>query len=188
MSLGFEPSRTVVLSFGFDEEASGLFVCPFKTRPFQGSKHQACKGAFELNKYLVAAFGQDSFAMLVDEGGMYIYLLLFASRSHERHPDGFSEQFGTPFAIPAIGEKGYFDTRLEVTTPGGHSSIPPEHTVSFPLCISPTEAYNHSLQEYWNSRYSPSSIRVKPFQTNHRTRQPCLWHDAMHVCARLADG
>lgn len=75
MSLGFEPSRTVVLSFGFDEEASGLFVCPFKTRPFQGSKHQACKGAFELNKYLVAAFGQDSFAMLVDEGGMYTFYL-----------------------------------------------------------------------------------------------------------------
>ncbi|KAL5537057.1 hypothetical protein ACEPAF_880 [Sanghuangporus sanghuang] len=88
----FRPSRKVVLAFGFDEEASGLF------------------GAYELNKHLEESYGPNSFAMLVDEG------------------DGFSKQHGATFAIPAIGEKGYFDVHVKVTTPGGHSSIPPAHT------------------------------------------------------------
>ena len=42
---------------------------------------------------------------------------------------GYSEQFGSVVAIPGITEKGYLDTRVTVTTPGGHSSIPPDHTV-----------------------------------------------------------
>ncbi|KAL5531518.1 hypothetical protein ACEPAG_4395 [Sanghuangporus baumii] len=92
LRLDFRPTRKVVLAFGFDEEASGLF------------------GAYELNKHLEETYGSDSFAMIVDEG------------------DGFSEQHGATFAIPAIGEKGYFDVHVEVTTPGGHSSIPPPHT------------------------------------------------------------
>src|SRR5579863_9678032 len=33
-------------------------------------------------------------------------------------------------AIPAIAEKGYMDVRVSVSTPGGHSSVPPPHTVS----------------------------------------------------------
>ncbi|KAI5124192.1 hypothetical protein M0805_005043 [Coniferiporia weirii] len=88
----FQPTRKVVLAFGFDEEVSGLY------------------GAHELGKYLEAAYGEDAFAMLVDEGG------------------GFSTQYGGVFAVPAVGEKGYFDTRVEVSSPGGHSSIPPLHT------------------------------------------------------------
>ncbi|EJD07406.1 carboxypeptidase S [Fomitiporia mediterranea MF3/22] len=92
LSINFRPSRKIVLTFGFDEEASGLF------------------GAHELNKHLEATFGHDSFAMLVDEG------------------DGFSEQHGALFAIPAIAEKGYMDTWIEVSTPGGLSSAPPTHT------------------------------------------------------------
>lgn len=44
---------------------------------------------------------------------------------------GFSEQYGTVFAVPGVGEKGYIDVRVEVTSPGGHSSVPPPHTVSF---------------------------------------------------------
>jgi Gly-Xaa carboxypeptidase len=31
-------------------------------------------------------------------------------------------------AVPAIAEKGGFDVRIDVHTPGGHSSIPPPHT------------------------------------------------------------
>lgn len=48
--------------------------------------------------------------MIVDEGG------------------GYHEEYGTVFAEPAVAEKGYFDTKLEVKSPGGHSSIPPAHT------------------------------------------------------------
>jgi acetylornithine deacetylase/succinyl-diaminopimelate desuccinylase-like protein len=42
---------------------------------------------------------------------------------------GFSEEFGAVIATPGVAEKGYFNVRLEVSSPGGHSSIPPAHTV-----------------------------------------------------------
>jgi len=49
---GFKPARTIVLSFGFDEEVSGT------------------RGAHELSEHLLSEYGEDSFAMLIDEGGM----------------------------------------------------------------------------------------------------------------------
>jgi Gly-Xaa carboxypeptidase len=49
---GFEPARTIVLSFGFDEEVSGT------------------RGAQALSEYLLSEYGEDGFAMLIDEGGM----------------------------------------------------------------------------------------------------------------------
>ncbi|KZS99903.1 uncharacterized protein LAESUDRAFT_59474 [Laetiporus sulphureus 93-53] len=48
--------------------------------------------------------------MLLNEGGVVL------------------EQCGGIFAFPAIAEKGYFDMRIEVNAPGGHSSVPPAHT------------------------------------------------------------
>lgn len=48
---GFKPARPIVLAFGFDEEASGLH------------------GASAIGKYLLDTYGEDAFAMLVDEGG-----------------------------------------------------------------------------------------------------------------------
>ncbi|KAF7348691.1 Carboxypeptidase S [Mycena venus] len=48
---GFTPARTVVLSFGFDEEVGGP------------------QGAGHLGPALLERFGPDSFAMVVDEGG-----------------------------------------------------------------------------------------------------------------------
>ncbi|KAJ7778399.1 carboxypeptidase S [Mycena metata] len=88
----FVPTRTVVLSFGFDEEASGA------------------QGAGHLAPALLKRFGPDSFAMILDEGG------------------GTAEQFGGLFALPSIAEKGFANVKIEVQTPGGHSSVPPEHT------------------------------------------------------------
>ncbi|KAI0731172.1 carboxypeptidase S [Earliella scabrosa] len=88
----FQPTRGVVLTFGFDEEASGLH------------------GASSLSKYLLNTFGENAFLMLVDEGG------------------GFAQEFDGVIATPAIAEKGYLDVRVEVTSPGGHSSVPPSHT------------------------------------------------------------
>jgi len=49
---GFAPARTIVLSFGFDEEVSGT------------------RGAQALSEYLLSQYGEDGFAMLIDEGGM----------------------------------------------------------------------------------------------------------------------
>jgi len=42
---------------------------------------------------------------------------------------GFEESFGSVVAFPAVVEKGYIDVHLSVASPGGHSSIPPKHTV-----------------------------------------------------------
>ncbi|KAF8159671.1 hypothetical protein B0H34DRAFT_704372 [Crassisporium funariophilum] len=89
---GFEPTRTVVLAFGFDEESSGF------------------QGAGLLGPALESIYGKNGFAMVVDEGA------------------GFMEQFGSVIASPGIAEKGLLNVRVEVTAPGGHSSIPPKHT------------------------------------------------------------
>ncbi|KAJ7742132.1 hypothetical protein DFH07DRAFT_44200 [Mycena maculata] len=88
----FAPTRTIVFSFGFDEEAGGYH------------------GAGHLGPALLERFGPNSFAMIVDEGS------------------GYTDQFGAIFAAPAIAEKGSVDVTIEVQTPGGHSSVPPEHT------------------------------------------------------------
>ncbi|KAJ6599934.1 hypothetical protein DFH09DRAFT_1129085 [Mycena vulgaris] len=59
----FAPTRTVVLSFGFDEEAGGYH------------------GAGHLGPALLERFGPDSFAMIVDEGSGYAenYGAIFAA-------------------------------------------------------------------------------------------------------------
>ncbi|KAG1860316.1 hypothetical protein DFJ58DRAFT_779286 [Suillus subalutaceus] len=67
-------------------------------------------GAAAIGKYLVKTYGEDSISMIVDEGGKY------------------SDLSGTVFATPAVAEKGYLDVRVDVLTPGGHSSRPPRHT------------------------------------------------------------
>lgn len=46
-------------------------------------------------------------------------------------PGKISEEYGGVFALPSVAEKGYIDVRLEVTSPGGHSSVPPSHTVGY---------------------------------------------------------
>ncbi|KAI0367042.1 carboxypeptidase S [Pilatotrama ljubarskyi] len=92
---GFEPERTFVWAYGFDEEASGV------------------QGAGHLATYLEETYGRNGIALILDEGG---------------------GAYGTPygddvvFAVPSLNEKGYLDVRIEVTTQGGHSSVPPKHT------------------------------------------------------------
>ncbi|KAF8826042.1 hypothetical protein HHX47_DHR6000409 [Lentinula edodes] len=46
------------------------------------------------------------------------------------YDEGYAENVkeGTIFALPGVSEKGYFDASIEILAPGGHSSIPPEHT------------------------------------------------------------
>jgi len=48
---------------------------------------------------------------------------------NEPYSAWFIQQFGSVVALPGIAEKGYLDVLVEVTAPGGHSSIPPAHTV-----------------------------------------------------------
>ncbi|KAI0741917.1 carboxypeptidase S [Daedaleopsis nitida] len=88
----FQPTRSLVLAFGFDEETSGLH------------------GASAIGEYLLKTYGENTFLLLVDEGG------------------GFAQEYDAVIATPGIAEKGYIDVRVEVTSPGGHSSVPPTHT------------------------------------------------------------
>jgi len=72
---------------------------------------------------------------------MRVVCFLFPLYMHESGLDnttsvaGFQELFGSVVALPAVAEKGYIDVQLSVASPGGHSSIPPEHTVGsiFPI-------------------------------------------------------
>jgi Gly-Xaa carboxypeptidase len=92
LDAGFQPKRTVVLSFGFDEECSGR------------------QGAGHLAPFLYDRYGKDGIAALVDEGA------------------GFMEAWGSVFAAPGTGEKGATDVQITIRMPGGHSSIPTDHT------------------------------------------------------------
>ncbi|KAK3323304.1 hypothetical protein B0T19DRAFT_425634 [Cercophora scortea] len=88
----FQPKRTVLLSFGFDEECSGR------------------QGAAKLSAAIEARYGKDGIAVIVDEGS------------------GFEQTWGTIFAKPGTAEKGYTDVDITIRMPGGHSSVPADHT------------------------------------------------------------
>ncbi len=88
----FQPKRTILLSFGFDEECSGL------------------QGAARLSSFIKERYGPDGIAVIIDEGANY------------------EEAWGTLFFKPGTAEKGYIDVDITVRMPGGHSSIPREHT------------------------------------------------------------
>ncbi|TFK92589.1 carboxypeptidase S [Polyporus arcularius HHB13444] len=67
-------------------------------------------GATAIRDYLLATYGEYAFSILVDEGGGY----------------GVSDD--VIMVTPGVAEKGKFDVRFAISAPGGHSSIPPEHT------------------------------------------------------------
>jgi Gly-Xaa carboxypeptidase len=58
-------------------------------------------------------WGNDSFAFLIDEGF-----------------SGLSNDHGAFVLSMGMAEKGSVDVGIKVENPGGHSSVPPEHTGS----------------------------------------------------------
>ncbi|WVQ78467.1 hypothetical protein IAT38_000553 [Cryptococcus sp. DSM 104549] len=71
----------------------------------------ARRGQGHIAPFLEERYGKDGLLMVIDEGS------------------GTDDDFyGAPFAIPAMGEKGYMDIVISIGTAGGHSSIPPEHS------------------------------------------------------------
>ncbi|GBE85034.1 Carboxypeptidase S [Sparassis crispa] len=119
---GFQPTRTVVLAYGIDEERGGI------------------SGATAIRDYLLVTYGENAFSILVDEGG------------------GYSEENGVMIASPSVAEKGKFDVHMEITTPGGHSSIPPPHTSIGILAalIKQIEVNPHTPQIRRNATYYQS--------------------------------
>ncbi|KAI5955184.1 CPS1 [Candida jiufengensis] len=69
-------------------------------------------GAQEISKVLESQWGLEGLELIIDEG---------SGVSDEQLTD-------TIVAAPGVAEKGYIDVQVELTTPGGHSSIPPDHT------------------------------------------------------------
>lgn len=69
-------------------------------------------GAAYIAKFLEEKFGKDSFYSIVDEGGGLTV----------------DPPTGSIVAPVGTGEKGYIDVVTELITPGGHSSVPPDHT------------------------------------------------------------
>ncbi|KAH3688512.1 hypothetical protein WICPIJ_000502 [Wickerhamomyces pijperi] len=68
-------------------------------------------GATALAKVLIERYGEDSFFAILDEGGASI-----------------TQIDGVPFAFAPVAEKGNMAMTVELTTPGGHASLPPDHT------------------------------------------------------------
>ncbi|KAK6464234.1 hypothetical protein DFJ63DRAFT_285112 [Scheffersomyces coipomensis] len=68
-------------------------------------------GAGEISKFLQNKYGTQSLVQIIDEG-----------------TTGFTEVEGLKVILPSTSEKGYLDAVIELYTPGGHSSVPPDHT------------------------------------------------------------
>ncbi|KIP07996.1 hypothetical protein PHLGIDRAFT_402333 [Phlebiopsis gigantea 11061_1 CR5-6] len=87
------------------------------------------QGAPYIAQYLEDIYGKNKIAAILDEGAAY------------ETPYGGN----VIFANPATAEKGYLDLRVEVSTPGGHSSVPPSHTGIGMLAsvIAELEAHPH---------------------------------------------
>ncbi|KAF7330176.1 hypothetical protein MVEN_02454500 [Mycena venus] len=71
---------------------------------------------------------------------------------------GISKTFGTVVAYPCVAEKGYLDVVVEVTSPGGHSSVPADHTASPGFALAFT-VLTLVLADHRYSRRSPCPVR-----------------------------
>lgn len=68
-------------------------------------------GAYQIGQFLEKKFGANSVEVIIDEG-----------------PSMFTETLGGYYSLLPTGEKGYCDVQVKINTPGGHSSIPKDHT------------------------------------------------------------
>ncbi|KAF8609703.1 carboxypeptidase S [Ceratobasidium sp. AG-I] len=97
------------------------------------------EGAAKIAKHIEETYGKNSVSIMVDEGSMM-------------------QTIGNvTIAQLSVAEKGYLDVRVEVATPGGHSSVPPEHT-SIGILAS-------LLVEIEKTPYVPVLARSSPIYT-----------------------
>lgn len=128
------PKRTILVALGFDEESG-------------------TRGAGTIGPFLEERYGEQSMAIILDEGGMGLELL----------------EDNVLYALPAVTEKGHIDVWLDLKVNGGHSSIPLPHTgigimseiiVELeanpyqPKLIKDSPIYNHLVCQ---ARYSPDA-------------------------------
>lgn len=136
---GFEPARTIVLSFGFDEEISGG------------------QGGGSLGPFIHERYGENGVEVIVDEG------------------NGFSSQWGSIMASPGVSEKGHINVGITVRMPGGHSSVPSDHTA---IGVS---AELITLIEKPQNKYKPRLTSQNPYLAHltcgaaHSPQFPSQW-------------
>jgi Gly-Xaa carboxypeptidase len=94
-------------------------------------------GAENIGKFLVEKFGKNSIEAIVDEG-----------------PVMFIDTMGDYYSMVVNGEKGYTDLNVEITTPGGHSSNPRDHTSIGML--------SKFLTDYEDDMYQPLLVEENP--------------------------
>ncbi|KAL3495874.1 hypothetical protein BJX62DRAFT_252874 [Aspergillus germanicus] len=90
----WKPRRTLLLAFGFDEECSSN------------------RGAGPIGEVITERYGDDSIAVILDEGG-------FGAEPLDDK---------TLYVLPAVTEKGHVNLNFELRVRGGHSSVPLPHT------------------------------------------------------------
>lgn len=138
----FQPTRSVVLTFGFDEEASGTFVRIIRYSLFFFFFLNACfvifnftiSGRSNFRRIFVVRIWQGRLCSACWRRRYTLGpLIQYFEKIWSSEPAaGFGERLGAVIASVGIAEKGYVDVRIDVSSPGGHSSLPPAHTVSLP--------------------------------------------------------
>lgn len=154
-------SNRLELSFSHLGSTKRLAVLMYERKAHLYKSHPNYKyqGAGELSKYLLKNFGKDAFAFIVDEGGMWTCstssckLLMLASLA------GFSEDLGAVIATPGVAEKGYIDMNVVVNGKGGHSSVPPPHTVLSEIFLSANPFTDLQNIEHWYFIRSSRALR-----------------------------
>ncbi|TID29888.1 hypothetical protein CANINC_001527 [Pichia inconspicua] len=94
-------------------------------------------GAYNIGKFLVEKFGPNSIESITDEG-----------------PSMFNDILGGYYSIIPTGEKGYVDIQVKVNAPGGHSSLPGDHT-----SIGMLSSF---LSDYEDDMYTPILTEENP--------------------------
>ena len=158
LSQAFQPTRTIAFAFGFDEETGGE------------------RGARQIAAHLEQKYGRNSFAMIVDEGGM-----------------GVATKGNVAYARPAIAEKGFLDILIGLDVNGGHSSRPPIHTGIGIMAEVILALENHPLQPVLSDKNPyrnvlECEVRHSPREVERWLRRALLRHrPGDEVGRRIAD-
>ncbi|CDK24236.1 unnamed protein product [Kuraishia capsulata CBS 1993] len=135
--IGIFEALEALFSKGFDNKRGIIIALGFD------EETSGKNGASHIAEYLLEKLGENSVFAIIDEGGL-----------------GVQDKYGSRFAYPSTGEKGYIDIIVTLDTDGGHSSVPPRHTSIgilaeviteieselYPIDISPKNPFYYQLQ------------------------------------------
>lgn len=100
------------------------------------------EGAGHISEHLESIYGQDGIALILDEGGL-----------------GIGEMYGSGFALPATGEKGYLDVNFTLVSP---SLSQRWNSTDYVLSLLPVVTRRFLLPTLALGSSQPSSPRSSP--------------------------